>query len=59
MPNWTQNEITISSHSSEHIKEIKDIFEKGCPFGQLIKEPNWKTTPLKGNEKCHGLERNL
>ena len=57
MPNWTQNEITISSYSSEHIKEIKDIFEKGCPFNQLIKEPNWKTTPLKGNEKCHGLER--
>ena len=51
MPNWTQNEVTISSHSSEHIKEIKDIFEKGCPFGQLIKEPNWSTVPLKGNEK--------
>ena len=51
MPNWTQNEITISSHSSEHIKEIKDIFYKGCPFGQLIKEPNWSELPLKGNEK--------
>ena len=51
MPNWTQNEITISSYSSEHIKEIKDIFEKGCPFGQLIEEPNWSEHPLKGNEK--------
>ena len=51
MPNWTQNEITISSHSSEHIKEIKDIFEKGCPFNQLIEEPNWSELPLKGNEK--------
>ena len=50
MPNWTQNEITISSHSSEHIKEIKDIFEKGCPFNQFIEEPNWSELPLKGNE---------
>ena len=56
MPNWTQNEITISSHSSEHIKEIKDIFEKGCPFNQLIEEPNWKTIPLKGNEKRNHFE---
>ena len=56
MPNWTQNEITISSHSSEHIKEIKDIFEKGCPFNQLIEEPNWKTIPLKGNEKRNYFE---
>ena len=55
MPNWTQNEITISSHSSEHIKEIKDIFEKGCPFGQLIEEPNWITIPLsKNNHKMVG-----
>ena len=50
MPNWTQNEVTISSHSSEHIKEIKEIFKKGSPFGQLIKEPNWSELPLNGNE---------
>ena len=57
MPNWTTNEVTFSSAKTTNIKKIKDIFEKGCPFGQLIEEPNWKTTPLKGNEKCHGLER--
>ena len=50
MPNWTQNEVTFSSAKTTNIKKIKDIFEKGCPFGQLIKEPNWKTIPLKGNE---------
>ena len=57
MPNWTTNEVTFSSAKTTNIKKIKDIFYKGCPFGQLIEEPNWKTTPLKGNEKCHGLER--
>ena len=50
MPNWTQNEVTFSSVKTTNIKKIKDIFEKGCPFNQLIKEPNWKTIPLKGNE---------
>ena len=57
MPNWTTNEVTFSSVKTTNIKKIKGIFEKGSPFGQLIKEPNWKTTPLKGNEKCHGLKR--
>ena len=57
MPNWTTNEVTFSSAKTTNIKKIKEIFEKGSPFGQLIEEPNWKTTPLKGNEKCHGLER--
>ena len=57
MPNWTTNEVTFSSAKTTNIKKIKDIFEKGCPFGQLIEEPNWKITPLQGNEKCHGLER--
>ena len=51
MPNWTTNEVTFSSAKTTNIKKIKDIFEKGCPFGQIIKEPNWKTIPLKGNEK--------
>ena len=50
MPNWTQNEVTFSSAKTTNIKKIKDIFEKGCPFGQLIKEPNWDSVPLKGNE---------
>ena len=51
MPNWTTNEVTFSSAKTTNIKKIKDIFEKGSPFGQLIKEPNWSTVPLKGNEK--------
>ena len=50
MPNWTQNEVTFSSAKTTNIKKIKEIFEKGSPFGQLIKEPNWPTVPLKGNE---------
>ena len=51
MPNWTQNEVTFSSAKTTSIKKIKDIFEKGSPFGQLIKEPNWPTVPLKGKER--------
>ena len=50
MPNWTQNEVTFSSAKTTNIKKIKEIFEKGSPFGQLIKAPNWSTVPLKGNE---------
>ena len=50
MPNWTTNEVTFSSAKTTNIKKIKDIFEKGCPFGQLIKEPNWSNVPLKGDE---------
>ena len=53
MPNWTQNEVTFSSVKTTNIKKIKDIFYKGCPFNQLIEEPNWKTIPLKGNESVN------
>jgi len=53
MPNWTQNEVTFSSAKTTNIKKIKEIFEKGSPFGQLIKEPNWPTVPLKGNESVN------
>ena len=56
MPNWTTNEVTFSSAKTTNIKKIKDIFEKGCPFGQLIKEPNWPTVPLKGNEITNRYE---
>ena len=51
MPNWTRNEVTFTSPFTNNIKTIKEIFEKGSPFNQLIKEPNWSTVPLKGNEK--------
>ena len=50
MPNWPTNEVTFSSAKTTNIKKIKDIFYKGCPFNQLIEEPNWSTVPLKGNE---------
>ena len=50
MPNWTTNEVTFSSAKTTNIKKIKEIFEKGSPFNQLIKEPNWDSVPLKGNE---------
>ena len=50
MPNWTTNEVTFSSAKTTNIKKIKEIFEKGSPFNQLIKEPNWSAVPLKGNE---------
>ena len=59
MPNWTTNEVTISSYCSKHIKEIKDIFEKGCPFNQLIKEPKWDSVPLKGNEVSNRFNKQL
>ena len=56
MPNWTTNEVTFSSAKTTNIKKIKDIFEKGCPFNQLIKEPNWDSVPLKGNEITNRYE---
>ena len=56
MPNWTTNEVTFSSAKTTNIKKIKEIFEKGSPFDQLIKEPNWPTIPLKGNEKSNSFE---
>ena len=56
MPNWTQNEVTFSSAKTTNIEKIKEIFEKGSPFGQLIKEPNWPTVPLKGNELTNRYE---
>lgn len=59
MPNWTQNEVTFSSAKTTNIKKIKEIFEKGSPFGQLIKEPNWSTVPLKGNELSNRFSKQL
>ena len=54
MPNWTQNEVTFSSAKTTNIKKIKDIFEKGCPFGQIIEEPNWKITPNHSKYGANG-----
>ena len=57
MPNWTQNEVTFSSAKTTNIEKIKEIFEKGSPFNQLIKEPNWKTIPLKGHEQVNRFSK--
>jgi len=57
MPNWTQNEVTFSSAKTTNIKKIKEIFEKGSPFNQLIKEPNWKTIPLEGHEQVNRFSK--
>ena len=54
MPNWTTNEVTFSSAKTTNIKKIKDIFEKGCPFGQIIEEPNWKITPNHSKYGANG-----
>ena len=59
MPNWTQNEVTFSSSKTTNIKKIKDIFEKGCPFGQIIEEPNWKITPNHSKYGANGEYRSL
>ena len=59
MPNWTTNEVTFSSAKTTNIKKIKDIFEKGSPFNQLIKEPNWSNVPLKGNEVSNRFNKQL
>ena len=54
MPNWTQNEVTFSSAKTTNIKKIKEIFEKGSPFGQLIEEPNWQITPNHSKYGANG-----
>ena len=59
MPNWTKNEVTFTSPFTNNIKIIKEIFEKGSPFNQLIQEPKWDEIPLKGNEKTSDFRKTL
>ena len=54
MPNWTTNEVTFSSAKTTNIKKIKDIFYKGCPFGQLVEEPKWEITPNQSKYGANG-----
>ena len=54
MPNWTTNEVTFSSAKTTNIKKIKDIFYKGCPFGQLVEEPKWEITPNHSKYGANG-----
>ena len=59
MPNWTKNEVTFTSPFTNNIKTIKEIFEKGSPFNQIIQEPKWDEIPLKGNEKTSDFRKKL
>ena len=54
MPNWTTNEVTFSSAKTTNIKKIKEIFENGSPFGQIIEEPKWEITPNHSKYGANG-----
>ena len=46
MPNWCKNRVDFYSENKEDLKKVLDIFSnKESIFGQIIPEPNWKTTP--------------
>ena len=55
MPNHCYNRVRLYSENEQDIKKLFEIFESGTNpkndktvFGQIIPEPDWKTTP---NEK--------
>ena len=51
MPNWCKNRVDFYSENKEDLKKVSDIFSsKESVFGQIIPEPNWKTTPNKDGE---------
>ena len=51
MPNWCKNRVDFYSENKEDLKKVLDIFsDKESVFGQIIPEPNWKTTPNKDGE---------
>ena len=51
MPNWCKNRVDFYSENKEDLKKVLDIFSnKESIFGQIIPEPNWKTTPNKDGE---------
>ena len=51
MPNWCRNRVDVYSENKEDLKKVLDIFsDKESVFGQIIPEPNWKTTPNKDGE---------
>ncbi|BCV08430.1 MAG: hypothetical protein CM15mL5_2050 [uncultured marine virus] len=46
MPNWCRNRVDFYSENKEDLNKVLDIFSnKESIFGQIIPEPNWKTTP--------------
>ena len=51
MPNWCKNRVDFYSENKEDLNKVLDIFSnKESIFGQIIPEPNWKTTPNKDGE---------
>ena len=51
MPNWCRNRVDFYSENKEDLKKVLDIFSnKESVFGQIIPEPDWKTTPNKDGE---------
>ena len=46
MPNWCKNRVDFYSENKEDLNKVLDIFSnKESIFGQIIPEPDWKTTP--------------
>ena len=51
MPNWCKNRVDFYSEKTEDLEKIFSIFSnKESIFGQIIPEPDWKTTPNKDGE---------
>ena len=46
MPNWCKNRVDFYSENTKDLEKIFNIFsDKESIFGQIIPEPDWKTTP--------------
>ena len=46
MPNWCKNRVDFYSENTKDLEKILNIFSnKESIFGQIIPEPDWKTTP--------------
>ena len=57
MPNHCYNRVKFYSDNEQDVQTLYNIFENGTNpkndltvFGQIIPEPNWKTTPNKDGE---------
>ena len=57
MPNHCYNRVRLYSENEQDIKKLFEIFESGTNpkndktvFGQIIPEPDWKTTPNEAGE---------
>ena len=51
MPNWCSNRVDFYSQNKEDLQKVLEIFSnKESVFGQIIPEPDWKTTPNEDGE---------